>query len=111
MRLVILEAEILIMKPEDVAHRGIDMHPGQWISLARDLLARLFAMIEIEMRITEGVHEFARRMVRHLGHHQRHARIRGDIKAHAQTAVGRAAIKLTRKTTMSDIDVEQAMAR
>src|SRR5438132_2154672 len=98
MRLVILKAEILITKPEDVANRGIDMHLGPWIGLARYLLARLFAMIEIEMRITEGVHEFARRMARHLGHHHRQERIRGDIKGHAQKDVGRALIELTRKT-------------
>ena len=59
MSLVIFQREIGILKREDVSHRRIEPHGRQRIRLARELLFRLFDMVEVEMSVAETVHEFA----------------------------------------------------
>src|ERR1700733_15469405 len=54
MRLIAFEREILIAERENIPNLRIEAHVRQRIGLARELLARLVEMIEIEMRGAEG---------------------------------------------------------
>jgi hypothetical protein len=110
-RLIILEVKILESKIEDIAHLRIEVHPRQRIWRSRELLARLVEMIEIEVRVAKGVHEFARRSARHLCNHHGEQCIGGDVERHAEKDVGRALVELAGKTSVRDIELEQAMAR
>src|SRR5512146_19768 len=59
MRLVALETEILVAKAENVFYRRVEMHQRQWPRRARKLLARLIQVIEVQMRVTQRMHELA----------------------------------------------------
>src|SRR6201996_3279935 len=110
MRLVVLEREIPMAEGEDVLHFGIYAHRGQRKGLARKLLARLVEMVEIEMRVAEGVHELAGREPRHLRHHHRQQRIARDVERDAQEDLGRALVELAREPAVRDIELEQTVA-
>src|SRR5690606_25670566 len=60
MRFVAFEAEIVIGEVEDRLHIGIDVHARQRARFARELQIRLLQMIEIEMRVAEGMDELPR---------------------------------------------------
>src|SRR6478752_1967311 len=83
-RVVFLYREVFIAKSEYVFHGRIDPHCRQAPRRARQLQARLFQMIEIEMSIAECVNEVAWLIACHLRHHHCEQRIGGDIEWHTE---------------------------
>ena len=60
MRVVALDGDVLEAEIEERAHGRIEPQPRQRPRLAGELQARLFEVVEVEMRVAEGVHEVAR---------------------------------------------------
>src|ERR1700688_876684 len=59
MRVVAFNREILVAEAENILHRRVELHHRQRARRARQLQARLLQVIEIKMRVAEGVHEVA----------------------------------------------------
>src|SRR5690606_27075643 len=57
-RVVAGQLEILVAEGEQIPDLGVELHPRQRARLARELLARLLEVIEVQMRVAEGVNEF-----------------------------------------------------
>ena len=58
-RLVALDRDVLVAEIEDRAHRRVQPQARQRPRLARELEARLLQVVQVEMRVAEGVHEVA----------------------------------------------------
>ena len=56
-RVVAFERKILVAEREDVLDVRIDLHDRQWPRRPRQLQPRLFEMVDVEVRVTERVHE------------------------------------------------------
>ena len=67
-------------------------------------------MVQIEMRIAEGVDEIARLQAGRLGHHVGEERIGRDVEGDAEKNVRRALVELAGQPPFRDIELEQAMA-
>ena len=109
--LVAVEGEILVAEAENILDRRIKPHRRQRARRARQLQPRLLQVIQIKMRVAEGVDELAGFVARHLRHHQRQQRVGGDVERHAEEDVGRALVELARQSAFRDIELEQAVAR
>src|SRR5258708_8803597 len=68
-------------------------------------------MIEIQVRIAEGMHEFARLKTAYLRHHQREQGIGGDIERHAEENVGTALVHLAGKASIGHVELKQDVTR
>src|SRR5215470_17977903 len=60
MRVIACERKVLIAKRENVGHGRVEMQARKRARRARELQARLLQMIEIEVRISKRMDEFAR---------------------------------------------------
>ncbi len=76
-----------------------------------ELLVGLIEMVQIKMHVAEGVDELSRLESRDLRHHERQQRVGGDVEGHAEKHVGRALVELAGEAALSDIELEQAVAR
>src|SRR6266550_6625786 len=81
-RRVVFELEILEAEGEQVLHRRIELHHRQLARRARQLQMRLLQMVEIKMRIAEGVDELAGFETRHLRDHHGEQRVGCDVERH-----------------------------
>src|SRR5581483_10990629 len=88
MRIVAFEHEIFVTEREQILHRRIDTHSRQRARGTRKLQAGLLEMIEIKMRVAEGVDEVAWLEIGDLRHHHRQQRVRGDVERHAEKYIG-----------------------
>src|SRR6266446_6091327 len=110
-RVVSLEVEILVAEIEDVPYRRVEPHARQRPRRARELLSRLLQMVEVEVRIAEGMHEFARLQPTYLRNHQREQRIGSDVERHAEENVGAALVHLARKPSFRHVELKQDVTR
>jgi hypothetical protein len=67
-------------------------------------------MIEVEVRIAQGVDELPRGEPRHLRHHHREQRIRGDVEGHAEEDVGAALVELAGEPPLGHVELEEGVA-
>ena len=70
MRVVALDAYILVAEGEQVGHRRIEAQHRQLARQPRQLQPRLVEVVEIEMGIAEAVDEFPRGEPGDLRHHR-----------------------------------------
>ena len=68
-------------------------------------------MVQIQMRIAQGVHELAHAEPARLGDHMREQRIACDIERHPEKHVTAALIELTGQPPLRDIELKQGMTR
>ena len=94
MRVIIHQLKVFVLEVEDVLHVGINLHLGQWTRLAGELQIHLFQMIEVQVRVADGVNEVAGLQARHLSHHHQQERIRGNVERHAQEGIRTALVHL-----------------
>ena len=71
MGIIALDDEILKAEIVDGADIAGDLQPWQGARGARQLRAGLFQMVQIQMRVAEGMDEIARLQPRHMRHHVR----------------------------------------
>src|ERR1051325_582209 len=93
MRIVAFEHEILVAEREQVLGGGRKPHGRQSPRRAAQLQPRLLEVVEVEMRVAEGVDELAGREPGHLGDHEGEQRIGRDVERHAEKHVGRALVE------------------
>ena len=80
MRLVPHQFKILVAEAEDIFNVGIDIHLRRRNGFPGQLLVGLLQMVQVQVRIALGVHEFAGRKSGHLGHHQGEQGIGADVE-------------------------------
>src|SRR6266853_1693827 len=110
-RVVCLEVEILVTEIEDVPYRRVEPHARQRPRRASELLSRLLHMVRVEVRIAEGMHEFARLQLTYLRHHQREQRIGSDVERHTEENVRAALVHLAGKPSIRHVELKQDVAR
>ena len=93
-RLIPDQLEVFVGKIEDRADIGIDFKPRQRARRAGQLQVGLLQVVEVEVRIAEGVYEVAGFQACHLRHHQGQCSVACDVEGHAEEHVGRALIEL-----------------
>ena len=67
-------------------------------------------MVEVEVRVAEGVDELSRLKVADLRHHHGQERVAGDVEGHAKKAVGRTLVELQREFPFANVELEEGMA-
>src|SRR5450759_5486467 len=97
MRVVPLQGEVFVPETENVPRRRSDPHQRERARRARELLARLIEVIQVEMGVAQGVHELARLQIAYLRHHQCEQGVRGDVERHAEEQVGASLVTLAVK--------------
>jgi hypothetical protein len=74
-------------------------------------------VVEVEVRVAEGVHEVAHPQAGDLRHHVRQQRVGGDVERHAEEDVGGALVQLARQPAGSavvgrrHVELEERVAR
>ena len=109
-RVVTINMEIFVMKPENVIDVGIDAHCRQPSRLARKLESHLLEVVVVDMGITERVDKLAGFQLCHLRHHQEEKGVGSDVEWHPKEDVGRALIQLQTEPAVSNIELEQGVA-
>src|SRR6185369_8918806 len=104
-----IETEILEAESQQVGDFRVDPQGRQRAGGAGKLEAGLLEVIGVNMRITEGMDEFARLITADLGQHQRQQRIGSDIERHAEEDVGAALVELAGQLATGNVELEQAM--
>ena len=80
MRLVINKFEILVVEIKYIVYLGIDLHLRRRQGVPGQLFVRLLQVIQIQVCITQRVHELARCKTGDPGHHQGEQGIGGDVE-------------------------------
>src|SRR5689334_98660 len=111
MGIVALDDDVLITESEEIVDLWIQMQRGQRAWLAAELLARLFDVIEIQMRVAESMYEFTGLQAANLRHHHREQRIGCDVERDTEKNVSAALIELARQPALRHIELEECMAR
>src|SRR5689334_19170892 len=110
-RVVSLEAEVVEGEREEVLHRRVEVHHGKRARRARELLARLLEVVEVEVRVAQRVHEIARLEARHLRDHHREQRVGGDVEGHAEEDVRAPLVELAGELAVGHVELEERVAR
>ena len=76
----------------------------------RDPLIDLIHEYEVAVHVAERMDKVARLQTRHVRHHLSQQRITRNIERYAKENIGRALVKLTRKFSIGNIELEEAMA-
>src|SRR4030067_303320 len=109
-RVVVQQFKIFELKIEDRAHLGIEAHARQWPRCARQLCARLFEVVAVEVCIAEGMNEIAGFESRHLSHHQCEQGRGSDIERHTKENIGAALVEVTGEPPVRHVELEEGMA-
>ncbi|MPM20131.1 hypothetical protein SDC9_66560 [bioreactor metagenome] len=75
----------------------VQPEPGQLAGRTAQLLVHLVEVVEVDVGVTEGVHEVTHVEVADLGDHMGEQRVRGDVERHAEEHVGGALVELQRQ--------------
>src|SRR3989338_1573610 len=94
MRVIPFQREILELELENISHARIEQHRRQRARLTQQLLARLFHVVRINVRIAKGVHEITWLESAYLRHHQREQCVGGDVERYAEENVRAALVEL-----------------
>jgi hypothetical protein len=97
MRIVAFEHEILDAEAEQIAYRCLQSHRRQGTRSTRQLQARLFEMIAVQVCIPKCMHEIARPVAADLRQHQGQQRVGSDVEGYAEKNVGAALVELAGK--------------
>src|SRR5437762_5691134 len=109
-RLIAGDLEILEAERIDLLHVALDDETRQRQGHAFQLLVGLIEMIEIEMRITERMHELASFEAADMSDHVGEQRIGCDVERNTDEYVAGTLIELAGQFAVGDIELEQAMA-
>ena len=108
--IVVFQFEIFKMEVENVLYIRIQFHRGERARSSRELQARLFQMVEIEMRVARSVNEVASAESAYLRHHLQEKCIRSNVERHSQERVGRTLIELERQAAISHVELKEHVA-
>ena len=105
-----LEGKVPVVEVEDRAHFGIENHPGQGTRGAGELLAHLVEVVEIDVYVSESVHEVSGSVAALLGHHHGQQGVRGDVERHSEEDVGTALVELAGEPPVGHVELEEGVA-
>ena len=111
MRRVAFEFEVAVLEREDIRALWIDQHLRRRVRRSRQLRTGLVEMIVVEVRVAEGVDELAGLKAGYLRHHLREQRVARDVERDTEEDVGAALVELAAQLSVSDEELEEAMAR
>ena len=107
---VAFELEVVVLVVEDALHLGVEHHARQWTWLAAELLMHLVHMVEVDVRVAEGVDKLPWLQACDVSHHHAQQRVARDVERHAQEQVGAALIELQTQFAVGDIELEDGVA-
>ena len=107
---VALDGDVVEGEVEQGRARRVEPQPRQGRGSRASCIARLFEVVQVEVRVAEGVHEVAGLQPRRLRHHVGQESIGRDVERHAEEDVGRALVELAGEPPFGDVELEQAMA-
>ena len=110
MAAVVAQFEVLEPEIEQRAHLRIQPHFRQRIGRAGELGLYLIQVVQIQVRIAQGVNERSRAQIADLGNHQGQQGIGGDVEGHAQKHVGTALVELAGQPALGDVELEKGVA-
>ena len=110
MSLVTDQFKILVAEAEDIGHVGVDLHLRRRQGVTGQLLVRLVQVVQVQVGIAQGVHEFARLQAGDLGHHQGEQGVGGDVEGNPQENVGAALVHLAGQGAVVHVELEERMA-
>src|SRR5206468_2394837 len=110
MRIVSFQREVFVPEGKQIAHIRVEPHQWQPPRFAFELLARLLEMVEIQMRVSEGVHELTWLQSAHLRDHQRKQCVRGDVERDAEEQIGAALVELAGEPAAGHVELKKRMA-
>ena len=110
MRPVTHQLEVLVTEVEYIVNVWIDLHLRWWQGVSGQLLICLLQVVQIQVRVTQCVHELAGRKAGHLGNHQGEQGIGGDVKGNTQENICATLIKLTGQGAVIHVELEEGMA-
>ena len=111
MRIVARQVEIFVLKREQVLYLRIQFHAWKRTGFARKLQAHLLQVVQVDVRVAQGMDEIARTEACHLRHHLKQKRIRSDIERDAQEDVRAPLVQLEAQPPVCHIELEEGMAR
>src|SRR5215208_1795870 len=109
-RVVVLDRDVIEGELEQRPHRRVEAQPRQGPRLAGELESCLLEMVEVQVRIAEGVHEVPRLQARGLRDHMGEKRVGRNVEGHAEEGVGRPLVEVAGQPALGDVELEQAMA-
>src|SRR5690606_37973094 len=109
-RVVALEAEVVVAVVEDRLGTTPDHEPGQGPGVAGQLLAGLVEVIEVQVAITSRPDEVACFQARLLRDHFGEQGVGSDVERHAEEDVGAALVELAREPAAGDMELKERVA-
>lgn len=82
--MIVEQLEIFITEVENIMNVRIDLHRRKASGFACELFVNLVQVVEVNMHIPKGVHEFTRLQSAYLRDHHREQSIGCDVEGHAQ---------------------------
>lgn len=110
-RVVVFQGKVLKPEFEDVLYLRIEYHARKGTGRSRKLKPRLLQMVEIQMGIAGGMDEFPRLQLAYLRHHHQQQGVGCDVERDTQERIGGALVELQRQPPVSDVELEEAVAR
>ncbi len=111
MRIVAINADVIELEAEQIGHLRVQPQRRQRARFTRQLLAGLFEVVRIQVRVAQRVHEIADAQTGGLRHHVGQQRVAGDVERHAQEDVAAALVELAAELAVHHIELEQVVAR
>ena len=110
MWVIIHQFKIFVLEVENILHVRINLHFRKWTRLTGELQIHLFQMVEIQVRIADGMHEVACLQTGHLSYHHQQQGIRGNVERYAQEGVSTALVHLEAQSSVRYIELEEHVA-
>jgi hypothetical protein len=114
-RVVALDRDVLEVEAVDHGDRRVEAQRRQRPGLAGQLQLRLLEVVEVEVRVAQGVHEVTDLEAGHLRDHVGEQGVGGDVEGHAQEHVGRALVELAAEPATrgrgGHVELEHRVAR
>ncbi len=110
MELIAHQLEVLVLVIEDGGRLAVDLQFAQLIGVARQLLLDLVKMIQVDVRISNRVDQFANLQVALLSDHVGEQGILGNVEGRAQEEIVRAHVQLTAQAAISNPELIEHVA-
>src|SRR5688500_17429256 len=95
----------------ETAQLGVEREAWGWERRARELLARAFHVIAIDVRVGEDVNELVRDESRELRDEVQEHGVLGDVERHAEEKIAGALIHHHAQLSVGDEELEERVAR
>lgn len=109
MRLVSHQFEVIVFEIEDIAYFRIEFHLRQRMGLAAELQLHLVDMVEVDVRITEGMNELTGLEACSLCHHHGEQGIGCNVKRYSEENVTAALVHLAGELPIGHIKLEKCV--